>query len=274
MGTLASSVQWGAKFTYKDEKGKSYRMPAAGKTGTTQNWSDAWAVGFTPYYTTAIWFGFDKPGNSLGLSLTGATLSGPVWANVMRDIHQGLPLRDFVRPASGIIDVTVCAKSGLLMTQACNEGEVTLPFLAGTQPVEYCNIHGSASYSSQTALGTMRSDTLGLDEEMLLGSLSMPTLRFDLLPEPPRDSGGTNPPGGTTVNRNTPGRGSSRVLTPSRPTPNRRFSGTAPNNPLLDGDLPAAGSSPGEEAANSGETENDPEDDYGLELPDYDPLLD
>jgi penicillin-binding protein 1A len=184
-GTLANGAGWGSKFTFKDENGKSFRMPMAGKTGTPQNWSDAWAVGYSPYYSTAIWFGFDKPGNSLGVELTGSTLAGPVWGDYMREIHQGLPRRDFVRPATGIIDVTVCAKSGLLKTPACNEGEVTLPFLEGTQPSQYCNIHGSGnvSWSGRMSPGVMRSESLGIEEDLLLGSLTMPTLPLDLFPE-------------------------------------------------------------------------------------------
>ncbi len=65
-GTLSTMTNGGTYFTYTDAQGKKYTIPAAGKTGTTQNWADAWTVGFTPYFTTAIWFGFDRPGNSLG----------------------------------------------------------------------------------------------------------------------------------------------------------------------------------------------------------------
>jgi membrane peptidoglycan carboxypeptidase len=161
----------------------------AGKTGTTQNWSDAWAVGYSPYYTTAIWFGFDKPGNSLGVELTGSTLTGHVLGDYMREIHRGLPRRDFSRPATGIIDVTVCVKSGLLKTAACNEGEISLPFLEGTQPALYCNIHGNAAYSYSPSRMPAGSLQLGrFNDEALLESLSMPTLRLDLLPELRADS--------------------------------------------------------------------------------------
>jgi penicillin-binding protein 1A len=143
VGTLRSGSGYGSKFVFKDENGEAFRIPAAGKTGTTQNWSDAWTVGFTPYYTTAIWFGFDRPGNSLGLDLTGATLAGPVWGDFMREIHQGLARKDFIRPATGIVDVTVCAKSGLIPTDSCNEGRITLSFLSGTQPDRYCDLHNA-----------------------------------------------------------------------------------------------------------------------------------
>ncbi|MDR2633965.1 MAG: PBP1A family penicillin-binding protein [Treponema sp.] len=175
IGTLASGSGWGAKFTFNDQQGKRYRMPAAGKTGTTQNWSDAWAVGYTPYYTSAIWFGFDKPGNSLGLSLTGATLCGPIWGDFMREIHQGLPMRSFSKPATGIIEVSVCAKSGLLRTPECNEGEVSLPFLEGTQPTQYCNLHGNSRILPAAAR-----DYMSLEDDALLSTLKMPTLPFDL----------------------------------------------------------------------------------------------
>jgi len=179
MGTLYNPSRWGSKFTFKDEKGKTFKMPMAGKTGTPQNWSDAWTVGFSPYYTTAIWFGFDKPGNSLGVTLTGSTLAGPVWADYMREIHMGLPFRDFVRPTTGLIDVTVCAKSGLLKTPACNEGEVTFPFLEGTQPVLFCDYHNNKSTDTPTS--NIELDSLFMDNSDVLKDLPMPVLRDDSL---------------------------------------------------------------------------------------------
>ncbi|MDR0321893.1 MAG: PBP1A family penicillin-binding protein [Treponema sp.] len=139
-GTLFYGSEGGAKFTYRDSAGNQFRMPVAGKSGTTQNWSDAWSVGYSPYYTSAVWYGFDKPGNSLGISQSGAALAVPVWADYMREIHRGLPQRGFSRPG-GVVDATVCRKSGLLPTDACTDGRVTLPFLAGTVPARYCDIH-------------------------------------------------------------------------------------------------------------------------------------
>ncbi|MDR2150809.1 MAG: PBP1A family penicillin-binding protein [Spirochaetaceae bacterium] len=184
IGTLANGAGYGSKFTFTDAQGKRYRIPAAGKTGTTQNWSDAWAVGFTPYYTVAIWFGFDQPGNSLGLSLTGSTLAGPIWGDYMREIHQGLPMKDFIRPSTGLIDVTVCAKSGLLKTSACNQGEVTMPFFEGTEPHEYCTIHVVPStYAAETTLQSMQSTDLMMRSDSLLEGLRIPTLSLDFLPE-------------------------------------------------------------------------------------------
>jgi penicillin-binding protein 1A len=232
MGTLANGSGWGSKFTFKDEQGNRYRIPAAGKTGTTQNWSDAWAVGYTPYYTTAIWFGFDKPGNSLGLSLTGATLAGPLWGDFMREIHQGLPMKDFVKPSSGIVEVTVCAKSGLLRTPGCTEGEVTLPFLEGTQPVQYCTIHGGKSGFSAPGVNMDPTpfEIGGLDTDTLLKDLRMPVLRIDL-PDTPGDSRSRTQEGAGTETADPkllPG-----IISEPEPSPSYEFE--LPNyNPLLD----------------------------------------
>jgi penicillin-binding protein 1A len=208
-GTLAWPVGYGAKLTFVDGNGKKFKMPMAGKTGTPQNWSDAWTVGYSPYYTTAIWFGFDKPGNSLGVNLSGATLAGPVWADYMREIHQGLAFKDFVRPASGLIDVTVCAKSGLLKTPACNQGEITLPFLEGTQPVLYCDVHGNTG-SIETNLERLRISAFSIDDSELLKDLAMPALPQEFLNDPPvnRRNAGRNSnqsrisPGGSSASRN------------------------------------------------------------------------
>ncbi|MDR2758763.1 MAG: PBP1A family penicillin-binding protein [Spirochaetaceae bacterium] len=194
VGTLRSGAGYGSKFVYQDENGGRYRIAAAGKTGTTQNWSDAWAVGSTPYYTTAIWFGFDKPGNSLGLSLTGATLAGPVWGDFMRELNMGHPAKDFIRPSTGIVEVTVCAKSGLLPTEACNEGTITLSFLTGTQPREYCTLHSEARIRSSLTLETMRTNSLTIRDDSLLNELRMPQLRIDLPDIPVRQTETAEPP--------------------------------------------------------------------------------
>ena len=141
-GTLAYASNSGAKFRYKDPKtGKSFTIPVAGKTGTTQNWSDAWTIGYSPYYTAALWFGYDKGGQSLGLDNTGAALAGPAWANFMRAIHEDMPYKDFIRPETGLTSVSVCATSGLLQTPYCNEGTITLTFLSGTAPSTPCSYH-------------------------------------------------------------------------------------------------------------------------------------
>ena len=117
-------------------------MPAAGKTGTTQNWADAWTVGFTPYYTAAFWFGFDRPGQSLGLQITGSTLAGVAWGDYMHEANEGKPYKNFVQDIpEGVIKLDVCSVSGQLLTPECADNKVTAYYLAGTQPTQACQRH-------------------------------------------------------------------------------------------------------------------------------------
>ncbi len=179
-GTLAGPSSNGTKLKYTDEKGRQYQIPAAGKTGTTQNWADAWAAGFTPYYTAIFWFGFDKPGQSLGLQLTGSTLAGYAWADYMRKIHDGLPMKEFPKPASGVIEATVCAASGGILTPECGNHKVTAWYLEGTQPTTICSVH-STSNSSRT-IGIYRLEKelykAGFASELIIRDKE--PLRFDL----------------------------------------------------------------------------------------------
>ena len=142
-GTLAAQ-KW--HFDYRDANGNRYTMPAGGKTGTTQNWADAWTCGITPYYAAAFWFGFDKPGQSLGLNITGATLAGFAWGEYFDKIHADLPLKNWIKPLEGVIECTVCADSGMILTESC-EHSTTQWYLEGTQPTEICPIHSSTSNS-------------------------------------------------------------------------------------------------------------------------------
>jgi len=139
----------------------------------------------------------------------------------MRVIHQGLPRRDFVYPASGVVDITVCTKSGLLRTPACNQG-VTLPFLSGTQPVEYCDMCGS---NTRVAYEPLRESTLGLNDTALVGYLTMPTLPADLFP----DLQGQNRNSQTNTGVRT-----------NQPTANSGLTQTSLSNTFLDDDMPVS----------------------------------
>lgn len=156
-GTLRTQ-SW--KFDYKTDKGQKYSIHAGGKTGTTQNWADAWTVGFTPYNTAAFWFGFDKPGQSLGLKITGATLAGFAWGDYMREIHRGMLSKDFNKPAEGVIEVTVCSVSGKIPTPECRK-TTTQWVLAGTQPTDICPVHGGkASSTSSVSIARLKGEMI------------------------------------------------------------------------------------------------------------------
>jgi len=136
---LKSVVQYGTLAGAVSTEG-GLPMPMAGKTGTTQNWSDAWTVGYSPYMTTAIWFGFDKPGNSLGLQNSGGISAGLAWSAYMRRIHKNLPVLQFPRPATGIVYAKVDAETGLLPSGEPGERIINEIFLTGTVPTEISNL--------------------------------------------------------------------------------------------------------------------------------------
>lgn len=109
--------------------------PAGGKTGTTEDFIDAWFVGFTPDLVCGIYLGNDDR-TPLGPSKTGGVIAAPLFAQVMKEAHKDIPIHDF-SPPPGIREVKVCMKSGKLASPNCKA--VTLPFKAGTEPREWCN---------------------------------------------------------------------------------------------------------------------------------------
>ena len=178
MGTLVRGSGWGSKFRYKDKNGQKFTMPAGGKTGTTQNWADAWTVGFTPYYTAAFWFGFDQNRQSLGLELTGATLAGPAWGDYMKEINEGLPYKDFYKPQSGIVEAKVCSVSGQLPTSECGNHITTKYFLEGTEPDSLCELH--MNRVTAKVIGNSRLETERLQAGLKGYKLNDDELKLDL----------------------------------------------------------------------------------------------
>ncbi len=161
---LRSTVDWGTLSYAKNTVG-GFTMPMAGKTGTTQNWSDIWTVGFSPYYTTAVWFGFDQPGNSLGVTQTGAISAGPVWAKFMKEIHKNLEPRDFPRP-DGITEVTVSARSGLLPPPGYPGKTVKEVFIAGTEPKKFDDLSEFEAERDFQSMERLRNALLPQDLEL------------------------------------------------------------------------------------------------------------
>jgi len=76
-------------------RAKELNRPSAGKTGTTNNFTDAWYIGFTPQITAGVWMGNDEPSQSLGKKETGARAALPIWIEFMQQAMQGLPVEDF-----------------------------------------------------------------------------------------------------------------------------------------------------------------------------------
>lgn len=114
---------------------KLANMPVAGKTGTTENYNDLWFVGFTPYYTCAIWSGYD---NNEKLPGDQQTYHEHIWKRIMERVHEDLPRKEFEIP-SNIVQVNVCSMSGLLPYYGCTARSEY--FVQGTEPTEYCIQH-------------------------------------------------------------------------------------------------------------------------------------
>src|SRR5271169_3853325 len=132
-GTGASAGRMGLDF------------PAAGKTGTTQDYKDAYFIGYTPAIVAGVWVGFDEP-ESLGL--TGAQAALPAWVQFMQDAAPADP-EDFPEP-SGVTMATIDPESGGLATSACPK-QIELPFLIGTAPTQMCPLHGGIFASAPAA---------------------------------------------------------------------------------------------------------------------------
>ncbi len=118
----------------------NFTRPAAGKTGTTQGWSDAWFVGFTPQIAAGVWFGVDDYQVSLGKGQDGSKAALPSWAQFMRDSHKtlDLPRVNFQKP-SGIIVSEICSVSKMGSRKSCPiEKEL---YKSGTEPSQKCRIH-------------------------------------------------------------------------------------------------------------------------------------
>jgi penicillin-binding protein 1A len=114
--------------------------PAAGKTGTTQGWTDAWFVGYSPFIAAGAWFGVDDPQVSLGKGLDGSKAALPAWARFMRDSHDTLSYsrKEFDQPER-IENVKICQVTKNIPVNLCPwETEV---FIKGTEPTKRCSVH-------------------------------------------------------------------------------------------------------------------------------------
>lgn len=170
----------GNKFRFYNMNGDAFIMPAAGKTGTTQNWADAWTVGFTPYYTAAFWFGFDTPGQSLGLQITGSTLAGVAWGDFMHVANDGKPYKSFPTMPETVTKLDVCSVSGGLWTEACGRSNLhTAYYLPGTAPTAACKRHQEGGFSTTAKVRIKETNTLsGGSFPIDYQPIEMPDLSF------------------------------------------------------------------------------------------------
>ncbi len=115
--------------------------PAAGKTGTTSDWVDAWFCGYTPDLVGVVWMGYDKDKTMEKYRVTGGTYPAAIWKEIMVPAHKNIPVKDFPVPKD-IVTATVCAKSGKLPGPACPAESLREEiFVKGTEPVDVCDTH-------------------------------------------------------------------------------------------------------------------------------------
>ena len=126
----------------------NFRRPAAGKTGTTNDFTDAWYVTFTPQIVCGVWVGLDDPSMSLGNRQSGAKAALPIAATFMRAAHDTLqlPIEDFIRP-DGVVELDICQDTKKLATDFCPEVEREI-FDVRFKPVDQCDLHNAEKGSA------------------------------------------------------------------------------------------------------------------------------
>jgi penicillin-binding protein 1A len=147
-----------------------FTLPAAGKTGTTNDYRDAWFVGYTPKLVTGVWVGYDQPRTIIGRGYAG-TLAVPLWARFMTQATRGSEPERF-RPPRTVTTATICRLSGKLATDGCRSVETydsegvpmtssqvyTEYYVSGTEPHEYCDWHDGYHAFSPPALAAATPD--------------------------------------------------------------------------------------------------------------------
>jgi len=132
-----------------------FQHPSGGKTGTTNDYTDAWYIGFTKQYTMGVWIGTDDflP---MGPGHTGTEDAMPVWLNSMPEIHKKLPKLDF--PSPGVPSKRICNYTGKVAGSYCNAATDCL-YTSGHVPSEQCdgNHFGQSKESAATIFGNTSS---------------------------------------------------------------------------------------------------------------------
>jgi len=165
-----------------------FKLPAAGKTGTTNDFNDAWFIGYTPRMVTGVWVGFDQPRTILPRGFA-ADVAVPLWATFMRAATKDAK-PEWLTPPPGVVAVGVCRVSGQLAGEGCsdvevvnNDGEIdrrsmvyTEYFARGTEPTITCEVHsGHGLTDGMVGMGDGESPAApARHENMVVGSLPPP----------------------------------------------------------------------------------------------------
>jgi penicillin-binding protein 1B len=118
-------------------RGMGFTADAAGKTGTTNDYRDAWFAGFTPDLLCVVWVGFD---DNMEVGLSGTRAALPIWVDFMKGALAGVPPPPFPPPPENVVFVDIDSETGLLATPLCPKTR-SEAFIAGTEPRERCAAH-------------------------------------------------------------------------------------------------------------------------------------
>jgi penicillin-binding protein 1A len=115
-----------------------FHYPAGGKTGTTNDGTNVWFIGYTSDLVAGVWMGFDRP-QTIQSNAQGGTLAAPAWTTFMREVYMHrAPPSDWTRP-DDIVTRIIDSRSGLLYAPACADGLIVTEFyVPGTEPVNEC----------------------------------------------------------------------------------------------------------------------------------------
>jgi penicillin-binding protein 1A len=117
-----------------------FGRPAAGKTGTTSDWKDAWFVGFTPELAAAVWLGNDdnKPTNNIN----GGSIPADTWKLFMSEALKDKPVQNFSETPAGMVKLKICKVSGKIATDRCPAESISEEwFWQEKAPADNCNVH-------------------------------------------------------------------------------------------------------------------------------------
>ncbi len=143
MTDMLTSVVDEVQGTGADARKYGLAVPCAGKTGTTDAYTDGWFIGYTPEIVIGVWTGFDDK-VTMGPRKTGAVVALPIWTETMKAAYPTNRGPEFSRPAD-IVEETICEQSGLLATPSCPKVRREI-FIAGNEPTRQCDIHRVSRY--------------------------------------------------------------------------------------------------------------------------------
>ena len=152
---------------------QGFKRPAAGKTGTTNDYSDAWFAGFTPDLLAVVWVGFD---HRRPLNMTGAEAALPIWTEFMKAATASLPPNPFT-PPPGITMALIDPASGMLATPLCPKS-LEEAFYSGTEPAAPCPLH-PVQTEGQNLPGAM---IPGSDRRSAAAAYDAPAVSSDVVP--------------------------------------------------------------------------------------------